>query len=119
MHTCNTYLTSHIRTYIYTYLSQFGEYFPGTGDWKDVGYGKGKGYAVNFPLHDGMDDDSFVSIFRPVIAKIFERFAPEAVVLQCGADSLAGMCDWLPLFLSVFQSSPLTPRSLLYATGVS
>lgn len=69
---------------------KFGEYFPGTGDWKDVGYGKGNGYAVNFPLHDGMDDASFVSIFRPIIAKIFERFAPEAVVLQCGADSLAG-----------------------------
>ena len=69
---------------------KFGEFFPGTGDWKDTGYDKGKGYSINFPLHDGIDDESFISIFKPVMAKVFERFAPEAVVLQCGADSLSG-----------------------------
>jgi histone deacetylase 1/2 len=69
---------------------KFGEYFPGTGDSKDIGFGDGKGYAINFPLSDGMDDANFIAIFRPVIAKIFERFKPEAVVLQCGADSLSG-----------------------------
>mmetsp|Transcript_23268 Transcript_23268/g.41152 ORF Transcript_23268/g.41152 Transcript_23268/m.41152 type:complete len:440 (+) Transcript_23268:137-1456(+) len=69
---------------------KYGDFFPHTGDWKDYGVGKGKGYAVNFPLHDGITDQGFVSIFRPVIAKIFERFAPEAVVLQCGADSISG-----------------------------
>jgi len=69
---------------------KFGEYFPGTGDWRDVGVETGKNYAVNFPLRDGIDDDSFRSIFRPVITKIMERFQPGAVVLQCGADSLSG-----------------------------
>jgi histone deacetylase 1/2 len=38
---------------------KFGEYFPGTGDVKDKGYGAGEGYAINCPLHDGMDDDSY------------------------------------------------------------
>ena len=69
---------------------KYGDYFPGTGDVSDLGYGKGKGYAINFPLHDGMDDESFVSIFRPVISGIMENFKPGAVCLQCGADSLAG-----------------------------
>lgn len=69
---------------------KFGEYFPGTGDVKDSGFGKGKNYAINFPLNDGMDDASYQSIFRPVIASIMERYAPGAVVLQCGADSLSG-----------------------------
>jgi len=69
---------------------KYGDYFPGTGDVSDLGYGKGKGYAINFPLHDGMDDESFVSIFRPIISGIMENFKPEAVCLQCGADSLAG-----------------------------
>lgn len=69
---------------------KFGEFFPGTGDVKDIGQDAGKGYSINFPLSDGMDDASFVSIFKPVITKIFQRFSPEAVVLQCGADSLAG-----------------------------
>jgi histone deacetylase 1/2 len=37
-----------------------------------------------------MDDESYKSIFRPVIGKVMEVFAPGAVVLQCGADSLSG-----------------------------
>jgi histone deacetylase 1/2 len=45
---------------------KYGEYFPGTGDLKDVGAGKGKYYAVNFPLRDGIDDESYEQIFRPV-----------------------------------------------------
>mmetsp|Transcript_2964 Transcript_2964/g.8484 ORF Transcript_2964/g.8484 Transcript_2964/m.8484 type:complete len:241 (-) Transcript_2964:312-1034(-) len=69
---------------------KFGEYFPGTGDVQDIGANEGENYAINFPLHDGMDDESFTSIFRPVIGKIMEVFQPGAVVLQCGADSLSG-----------------------------
>ena len=69
---------------------KFGEYFPGTGDVLDIGYADGKNYAINFPLNDGMDDKSYQSIFRPVIGKVMEMFAPGAVVLQCGADSLSG-----------------------------
>ena len=69
---------------------KFGEYFPGTGDVKDKGHGKGENYAINVPLHDGMDDDSFKTVFRPVISSIMERFQPTAIVLQCGADSLSG-----------------------------
>jgi histone deacetylase 1/2 len=69
---------------------KFGEYFPGTGDVQDSGYADGKNYAINFPLNDGMDDKSFIGIFEPVIKKIMEMFAPGAVVLQCGADSLSG-----------------------------
>ena len=69
---------------------KFGEYFPGTGDVKDKGSGAGENYAINCPLHDGMDDDSFRAVFQPIIGKIMERFQPGAVVLQCGADSLSG-----------------------------
>lgn len=69
---------------------KYGEYFPGTGDWKDKGFGSGENYAINCPLHDGMDDDSMKNVFRPVISKIMEKFQPGAIVLQCGADSLSG-----------------------------
>lgn len=69
---------------------KYGEYFPGTGDIRDIGYGKGKKYAVNFPLKDGIDDESYQSIFKPVMGRIMEWYRPGAVVLQCGSDSLAG-----------------------------
>ncbi|OCH90011.1 histone deacetylase [Obba rivulosa] len=69
---------------------KFGEYFPGTGTLDDRGRGRGRGYAVNVPLKDGITDESFKSVFEPVIDKILEVYQPSAVVLQCGADSLAG-----------------------------
>jgi len=69
---------------------KFGDFFPGTGHIKDIGVGSGKNYAVNVPLNDGMDDENFRGLFRPIIHKVMEVYQPEAVVLQCGADSLSG-----------------------------
>ncbi|KAL7980588.1 hypothetical protein Chor_001742 [Crotalus horridus] len=69
---------------------KYGEYFPGTGDLRDIGAGKGKYYAVNYPLRDGIDDESYEAIFKPVMSKVMETFQPSAVALQCGSDSLSG-----------------------------
>ncbi|KAL4407782.1 histone deacetylase [Colletotrichum abscissum] len=69
---------------------KYGEYFPGTGELRDIGIGTGKHYAVNFPLRDGIDDTSYKSIFEPVIEHVMKFYQPEAVVLQCGGDSLSG-----------------------------
>lgn len=69
---------------------KYGEYFPGTGELRDIGVGQGKNYAVNFPLRDGIDDASYKSIFEPVISAVMQYYRPEAVVLQCGGDSLSG-----------------------------
>ncbi|KAJ5574306.1 uncharacterized protein N7459_008733 [Penicillium hispanicum] len=69
---------------------KYGEYFPGTGELRDIGVGSGKYYAVNFPLRDGINDISYKSIFEPVIKSVMEWYRPEAVVLQCGGDSLSG-----------------------------
>lgn len=69
---------------------KYGEYFPGTGELRDIGVGQGKNYAVNFPLRDGINDASYKSIFEPVVTAVMQYFRPEAVVLQCGGDSLSG-----------------------------
>jgi len=45
---------------------RYGDFFPGTGDLRDIGEGEGKGYAVNVPLQPGLDDDSFVEIYKNV-----------------------------------------------------
>ena len=45
---------------------KYGEFFPGTGDLKDIGYGKGRNYAVNVPLRDGINDENYRSVFEPV-----------------------------------------------------
>ncbi|RCI03569.1 histone deacetylase [Rhizopus stolonifer] len=69
---------------------KYGEFFPGTGELKDVGVQKGKYYSVNVPLRDGIDDNSYQTTFEPVIEKVMEWYRPAAVVLQCGGDSLSG-----------------------------
>jgi histone deacetylase 1/2 len=75
-------------------LHKFGEYFPGTGDIKDVGAHQGKHYAVNFPLKDHIDDDSYQRIFRPVIQHVMDWFDPGAIVLQaCSILSRAPGCN--------------------------
>ncbi|KAH9552486.1 hypothetical protein CY35_09G069300 [Sphagnum magellanicum] len=68
----------------------FGDFFPGTGDLRDIGHEKGKYYALNVPLKAGIDDESYQSLFKPVITKVMEVYQPGVVVLQCGADSLSG-----------------------------
>jgi len=70
---------------------KFGdEFFPGTGHIDDIGIGKGRHYSVNVPLKDGMDDESYHYIFKPVIKNLIEWYRPQAIFLQCGADSLTG-----------------------------
>lgn len=69
---------------------KYGEYFPGTGELRDIGVSNGKYYAVNFPLRDGIDDKSYKDIFEPTINWVMEYYQPAAVVLQCGGDSLSG-----------------------------
>ncbi len=46
---------------------KFKDYFPGTGHIEDVGKNKGLNHAVNFPLNEGLDDESFNYIFKPVL----------------------------------------------------
>ncbi|WFC97975.1 histone deacetylase [Malassezia yamatoensis] len=69
---------------------KYGEFFPGTGELRDTGIGKGKNYACNVPLRDGITDESYKYVFEPVIQRIMEQYQPSAVVLQCGSDSLSG-----------------------------
>ncbi|KAF0986918.1 hypothetical protein HZS_5872 [Henneguya salminicola] len=69
---------------------KYGEFFPGTGDIRDVGVDKGKYYSVNVPLRDGITDDVYETIFKPVVVRVIEIFKPEAIIMQCGADSLTG-----------------------------
>lgn len=69
---------------------KYGEFFPGTGELRDIGVGAGKHYAVNVPLRDGIDDTSYKGIFEPIINSVMEWYKPGAIVLQCGGDSLSG-----------------------------
>ncbi|KAI9340666.1 histone deacetylase-3 [Zopfochytrium polystomum] len=67
-----------------------GNFFPGTGSLDEVGIKAGKNYAVNVPLQEHIDDETYAYIFQSVMSNVIDVFRPGAIVLQCGADSLAG-----------------------------
>lgn len=77
----------------------------------EIGAECGRYYSVNVPLKEGIDDQSYLQVFKPVIQvlsclpfnndrslpntaafvnqDVMEFYQPTAIVLQCGADSLA------------------------------
>lgn len=88
------YLTDRVMTV--SFHKYNGEFFPGTGNYDEVGVGKGKHFALNVPLQDGIDDESYVRLFKSVIEPVIAKFRPTAIIQQCGADSLG--CDRLGCF---------------------
>lgn len=95
-------------------LHQFGNsFFPGTGDYvvdsfsfregqpftyEEVlnnphlcdGTSFGSSFSVNVPLPPRTGDSAYFLSFRTAYDAIFSLFDPEAVVVQCGADTICG-----------------------------
>lgn len=72
------------------------DFFPGTGHLDEIGHDLGKHFSLNIPLQDGIDDQSYVSLFKAIMEPTIATFQPSSIVLQCGADSLG--CDRLGVF---------------------
>lgn len=81
------YLTDRVMTVSF---HKYGNFFPGTGDLFELGYGNGLNYSVNVPLKDGINDISYLELFKPVMKHVMDYYRPTAIVMQCGADSLGG-----------------------------
>ncbi|XP_059162843.1 histone deacetylase 3-like [Physella acuta] len=80
------YLTDRVMSVSFHKYGQY--FFPGTGDMYEIGAESGRYYSVNVPLLTGIDDASYMQVFKPIISSVMEFYRPTAVVLQCGADSL-------------------------------
>ncbi len=63
--------------------------YPGTGARAERGTGAAAGTKLNVPMPPGAGDEQFFAAWRDVEA-FLERMEPELILLQCGADSLAG-----------------------------
>ncbi|KDN40642.1 hypothetical protein RSAG8_07971, partial [Rhizoctonia solani AG-8 WAC10335] len=62
-----------------------GDFFPGTGKLDDNGTGLGRHFALNVPLSDGIDDTSYVELFKFVMERTIGAFQPSAIM---GCDRL-------------------------------
>jgi len=63
--------------------------YPGSGMERETGEGRAEGTKVNIPLLPGEGDERIKDIL-PRLEEFAIRVEPEFVILQCGADSLAG-----------------------------
>ncbi len=64
--------------------------FPGTGFEDEIGTGPGKGYCVNVPLPVGTYDQAYMMAFKAIALPLIKVSNPDVIVLQLGADGLAG-----------------------------
>jgi acetoin utilization protein AcuC len=71
-------------------LHEDGRYlYPGTGSVEESGTGAAAGTKLNIPMPPGADDETFRRVWAQVETFV-GRARPEFILLQCGADSLAG-----------------------------
>jgi len=75
---------------IFADMHEDGRYlYPGTGASTETGKGAAAGTKLNLPMAPGSDDVAFEQSWPRVIAHL-EKFEPQFIILQCGADSLQG-----------------------------
>jgi acetoin utilization protein AcuC len=63
--------------------------YPGTGHRNETGKGAAAGTKLNIPLRPRMGDEKFLQVWEEVEA-FLDAARPEFILLQCGADSIAG-----------------------------
>jgi acetoin utilization protein AcuC len=75
---------------IFADVHEDGRYlYPGTGAREETGTGAAAGTKLNIPLPPGADDNAFYDAWEEIEAHVAAG-NPELIILQCGADSLAG-----------------------------
>jgi acetoin utilization protein AcuC len=75
---------------IFADIHESGEtLYPGTGSEAEVGRGAATGTKLNVPLPAGSGDAQFRQVW-PLVLEHIARHDPQFLILQCGADSVAG-----------------------------
>ncbi|MCG6872080.1 MAG: acetoin utilization protein AcuC [Gammaproteobacteria bacterium] len=71
-------------------IHEDGRYlYPGTGAADETGTGAGEGSKLNFPMQPGCDDSAFHQAW-PQLEEFVRASRPQIILLQAGADSVAG-----------------------------
>jgi len=63
--------------------------YPGTGAEEETGKGEAIGTKLNIPVPPFADDSVFQSVW-PRVEAYLQKYQPEFILLQCGADSIEG-----------------------------
>jgi len=61
-------------------------HYPGTGDFDEVGAGKGEGFTVNAPFPHGFGDAEYNAVYSRVLRPIALEYRPDLVLVSAGFD---------------------------------
>ncbi len=80
---------------LYVSTHQF-PFYPGTGNFPEIGEKEGVGFTINFPLPAHSSDDTYNLVFDKIIAPIGKSYRPDLILVSAGYDAyvedpLAGM----------------------------
>ncbi len=104
--------------YVSTHRQHF---YPGTGDFHEVGSGEGEGFTVNLPLPPGVNDDGFFYAYDQLLVPAIKQFRPELTFISAGQDihykdPLGGMLVTCDGFIGLTERvKSVTPRGRVIA----
>jgi acetoin utilization deacetylase AcuC-like enzyme len=61
-------------------------YYPGSGNYDEVGSGKGEGFTVNAPFPHGFGDQEYLDVYERTLKPISLEYQPELVLVSAGFD---------------------------------
>ncbi len=65
-------------------------YYPGSGNFTEVGTGAGEGFTVNAPFPTGFGDAEYRHVYETILTPIAREYAPELVLVSAGFDPYVG-----------------------------
>jgi len=70
----------------YSSLHQY-PFYPGTGNYNEIGRGEGERFTMNFPLAQNNGDETYLSIFRDHLIPALEKNKPDLIIISAGFDA--------------------------------
>jgi acetoin utilization deacetylase AcuC-like enzyme len=61
-------------------------HYPGTGNFDEVGSGKGEGFTVNAPFPSGFGDTEYLAVYDRILKPVALEYKPELVLVSAGFD---------------------------------
>src|SRR3990172_8090330 len=61
-------------------------YYPGSGNFGEVGAGQGEGFTVNAPFPTGFGDAEYLTVYDRILKPIAMEYQPELVLVSAGFD---------------------------------
>jgi acetoin utilization deacetylase AcuC-like enzyme len=62
-------------------------FYPGTGEFSEIGRGQGQGFTVNVPLEVGAVDEDYRLVFTDIVVPVLNQFKPGMVLISAGFDA--------------------------------